>query len=68
MQLLNGSEPVRGSSRWWEAERPLNWLALGLLLAAWNAADDDSGRRPAPLRGYSVLSVRAIERCASLPR
>jgi hypothetical protein len=44
-------------------EASLNWLALGLLLAAWNASDDDSAartpRRPAALRGYSSVSVRA---------
>jgi len=30
-------------------EAALNWLALGLLLAAWNASDNDAGgtvRRP----------------------
>jgi hypothetical protein len=43
-------------------EASLNWLALGLLLAAWNASDDGSAaRRPRPqgLRGYPVVSVRA---------
>ena len=44
-------------------EASLNWLALGLLLAAWNASDDGaaapSARRPAALRGYSSVSVRA---------
>ena len=42
-------------------EATLNWLALGLLLAAWNASDDGSAapRRPAALRGYSSVSVRA---------
>ena len=41
-----------------------NWLALGLLLAAWNAADcDDRGPgRPDSLRGYSCVSVRAAQR------
>jgi hypothetical protein len=43
-------------------EASLNWLALGLLLAAWNAADD--GRtgaiaRPQALRSYACVSVRA---------
>jgi hypothetical protein len=70
MQVSNRSRPAESRSPrvWYHAERPLNWLALGLLLAAWNAADDDADRRPAPLRGYPVVSVRAIERCASLPR
>jgi hypothetical protein len=43
-------------------EASLNWLALGLLLAAWNAADNDAAarvqRRPEALRGYSSVSVR----------
>lgn len=44
-------------------EAALNWLALGLLLAAWNVSSDDpaSAARPRPdsLRGYGVVSVRA---------
>ena len=45
-------------------EAALNWLAFGLLLAAWNAADDaqPATRRPEALRGYSQVSVRAVER------
>ncbi len=47
-------------------ELSLNWLALGLLLAAWNASDDDPAtlvrRRPDSLRGYSYVSVRAVSR------
>jgi len=48
---------------WWTQHREasLNWLALGLLLAAWNASDNDSAtqkRRPEGLRGYSFVSVR----------
>jgi hypothetical protein len=45
-------------------EASLNWLALGLLLAAWNAADDgDSAhRRPASLRAYANVTMRAITR------
>ena len=50
-------------------EASLNWLALGLLLAAWNASDDDSAsrvqRRPPALRGYSSVSVRAAALHAS---
>jgi hypothetical protein len=45
-------------------EATLNWLALGLLLAAWNAADggdDARARRPDSLRGYSSVSVRAVQ-------
>jgi hypothetical protein len=65
-------------------ETALNWLALGLLLAAWNAADDNAAtdnaatdnaanreaprsaravpRRPAALRAYAQVSVRAVTR------
>lgn len=48
-------------------EASLNWLALGLLLAAWNASDDGAGkavRRPDSLRGYQSVSVRAAHRIA----
>jgi hypothetical protein len=50
---------------WWSQHREasLNWLALGLLLAAWNASDNEAAtvarRRPESLRGYSAVSVRA---------
>jgi hypothetical protein len=47
-------------------EAGLNWLALGLLLAAWNAADNkpapEPKRRPEALRGYHYISVRAAQR------
>jgi hypothetical protein len=49
-------------------EASLNWLAFGLLLAAWNAAGDDpsgAARRPDALRGYSSVSVRAAQRSLS---
>ncbi len=47
-----------------DRETSLNWLALGLLLAAWNAADDrhSAPTRPQQLRGYSYVSVRAATR------
>jgi hypothetical protein len=53
-----------GVDAWWcrRREASLNWLALGLLLAAWNASEDDPAgapRRPVSLRGYSSVSVRA---------
>jgi hypothetical protein len=53
-----------GIEAWWcrRREASLNWLALGLLLAAWNASEDGPARaprRPASLRGYSSVSVRA---------
>ena len=49
---------------WWTQHREasLNWLAFGLLLAAWNASDNGAATqtpRPAGLRGYSFVSVRA---------
>jgi hypothetical protein len=56
----------------WSARREasLNWLALGLLLAAWNASDNDGAadarRRPEALRGYSYVSVRAAHRAGSI--
>jgi hypothetical protein len=50
-------------------EASLNWLALGLLLAAWNTSDNDTPaqlrRRPEALRGYSSVSVRAAQRTLS---
>jgi hypothetical protein len=53
-------------------EAALNWLALGLLLAAWNAADNDAGAsvrlKPQVLRGYAFVSVRAMQRLASTAR
>jgi len=49
-------------------EAALNWLAFGLLLAAWNAADDAAPATPRPqaLRGYSQVSVRAVERSTAM--
>ncbi len=45
----------------------LNWLALGVLLAAWNAVDDPSalGHRPQVLRAYPCVTVRSMTRTAS---
>jgi hypothetical protein len=53
-------------------ETALNWLALGLLLAAWNASDDTlpevakPSTRPDALRGYAHVSVRAATRSGVL--
>jgi hypothetical protein len=53
-------------------EATLNWLALGLLLAAWNATDNDGGSvaqlapRPEALRAYPYISVRAANRAAGI--
>jgi len=58
-------------------EATLNWLALGLLLAAWNASDNNAPdkegaagmhRRPEALRGYSYVSVRAANRVTQINR
>jgi hypothetical protein len=66
--------PKYPAGSFWSARREasLNWLALGLLLAAWNASDNDAPtdarRRPEALRGYSYVSVRAAQRVASVDR
>jgi hypothetical protein len=58
-----------GSFRSARREASLNWLALGLLLAAWNATDNDAAKarpRPEALRGYPCVSVRAAQRITSI--
>ena len=66
--------PRHPAGSFWSARREasLNWLALGLLLAAWNASDNDAaaGARPRPeaLRGYTYVSVRAAQRVTSIER
>jgi hypothetical protein len=72
--------PSRPAASFWSARREasLNWLALGLLLAAWNASDNDAAtnvatkdaattvrRRPEALRGYDYVSVRAANRVSA---
>ncbi len=57
----------RAAPAWWLQRRDAacNWIALGLLLAAWNSCDNDAAARaarPSPLRGYGAVSVRAVER------
>jgi len=54
------------SSSWWIApgrERALNWIAFGLLLAAWNFSDDDAAtrrvRRPAHVENHVLVTARA---------
>ncbi len=68
-QICPGTPLYSGTPRrlWSEyREASLNWLALGLLLAAWNAADNDASaaatQRPASLRCHSCVSVRAAQR------
>lgn len=66
--------PNRPCASFWSTRREatLNWLALGLLLAAWNASDNDAAgqvrRRPDALRGYAHVSVRAANRAAQIER
>ncbi|HEX3395631.1 MAG TPA: hypothetical protein VHS76_02950 [Steroidobacteraceae bacterium] len=74
------SVPSLPAASFWAARREatLNWLALGLLLAAWNASDNDAAshaatsdaatsahRRPEALRGYDYVSVRAAHRVSA---
>jgi hypothetical protein len=60
-RVKNGM-PSDSNGVWWvqHREASLNWLALGLLLAAWNASDSDKERqpprRPEALRGYSAVA------------
>jgi hypothetical protein len=69
--ITTNSGPRNPTASFWSARREasLNWLALGLLLAAWNTADRDAPAtarpRPEALRGYSYVSVRAAHRVAS---
>jgi hypothetical protein len=76
MSITPRANGQRGS--FWSSRREasLNWLALGLLLAAWNASGDNDAaantarraaalRRPEALRGYSYVSVRATQRVAA---
>jgi hypothetical protein len=64
----------RRSESFWvpQREASLNWLALGMLLAAWNASDTEPApnapRRPEELRGYAQISVRAANRVDDIQR
>jgi hypothetical protein len=77
MQQLNIKTGCGAPRGFWPQQRQasLNWLALGLLLAAWNGADNSAAdrtgetrRRPESLRGYSSVSVRAAMRSDALER
>lgn len=67
-RTLSDAWQARRQATWWPQRREasLNWLALGVLLAAWNASEDgtsaQAARRPEALRGYSAVSVRAVHR------
>jgi hypothetical protein len=70
--MISSSRQTFGTpSELWPLHREtsLNWLALGLLLAAWNAADDGHAAPPRPqhLRGYAYVSVRAATRIPTRP-
>jgi hypothetical protein len=70
MQEFTPSRKYAVPSGLWAQRREasLNWLALGLLLAAWNSVDNDASptaRRPAKLRGYSYVSVRAVTKAST---
>ena len=61
----SGAWGSKSKDTWWmqHREATLNWLAIGMLLAAWNATDEttpQSQRRPETLRGYAYVSVRAV--------
>ncbi len=68
LDTLSATEPA-----WWLSHRASarSWIALGLLLAAWNACDDEAApraARPEVLKGYASVSVRALERTSpSIP-
>jgi hypothetical protein len=62
----------RGAVAWWNAgrrERGLNWLAFGLLLAAWNFSDNDAvitrAGRPSALAHHGVVTVRSARDLAN---
>jgi len=74
--LMPSSNPSFGmpSALWTQRrEASLNWLALGLLLAAWNAVDDPSSTgaqpraRPESLRAYPYVTVRSVARTTAHP-
>jgi hypothetical protein len=73
MTRISGRIATSSIETWWSLHREasLNWLALGLLLAAWNTADNGATTqakpRPESLRGYTYVSVRA-QRSASASR
>ncbi len=48
------TERCKTARQFWSKHREasLNWLALGLLLAAWNAADNESNAPP-PATNFS---------------
>ena len=67
MHTVHTPSPFNKPRTFWgeRREASLNWLALGVLLAAWNAADRGGSPadrpRPDALRGYHYVSVRATQ-------
>lgn len=51
---------------WFEprSESTRNWIALGLLLAAWNFSDNDAVQaaadKPAALQRHALVTARAV--------
>lgn len=72
MRLSNSRKAAGLPEQLWSQHREaaLTWLAFGLLLAAWNAADDGeaANRRPQSLRAYPQVSARAVARTSDLQR
>jgi hypothetical protein len=64
--MITTPPQTAASGSFWSMRREtsLNWLALGMLLAAWNASDNEAAPkaqpRPGALRGYASVSVRAM--------
>jgi hypothetical protein len=72
--LIGIEEKTMSNTDFWASRREatLNWLALGLLLAAWNATDNDGGTdtrpRPETLRSHPHVTVRAALLAVSTER
>jgi hypothetical protein len=66
MNRVNRARGPRGSYWNLNRETTLNWLALGMLLAAWNASDNEprAPTRPEALRGYAHVSVRSVRQAS----
>jgi hypothetical protein len=65
-QLISPSK-FNAPIKFWAQHREvsLNLIAFGLLLAAWNASDNDAtatARRPESLRNHPYVTVRAAAR------
>ncbi|MGA2708042.1 MAG: hypothetical protein ACLQJ0_09695 [Steroidobacteraceae bacterium] len=55
MTHLDRSQACFTPRQFWSKHREatLNWLALGLLLAAWNASDNDAAKNVEPESNFS---------------